>query len=417
MKKKVVIIAPFWKDPEHVGMYRTQRFFNWMKSEKYEIIVLSVGERNIETDYEWGKEIRITDPLKIYRTKISAEGITLPVRKENNYRRFIAYLFLIPDPLIFWVLKAARNNAVAKAVKDAQFVISSSPPEASHILAYKISKMTKSKLVIDLRDGWIDEPLKDVLKLPVRKSLEKYIEKKILSKSDRIFVTSEKWKKLLINRIAGLEQKVTVLTNGYPPKFSMDTLNIPKADNSILLIHAGRFKAGRRTHDINLLLKPLFSHIRSGSIIGKILLLGDLIPEEISEIELWKKKFDQFNWKLSSQKSVTRSEMLKLLQKADGLLLLSASEAPIPSKVFEYISTRKPILALTTHNSAVWELAKQISQMSVIDIHNFEGDEGRKVWSDYLQRVKSGDYTSVIPEEYSESALKDKFINNIILIS
>ncbi len=414
MNNKAVIIAPYWLDPEHVGMYRAQRFFNWLLSEKYEIIVISVGEGKATREYEWGKEVSLPDPLKIYRKKVSSEGKTIPVRRENKYRRFLAYLFLIPDPLIFWVLKAVKDSTILETIKDAGLIISSSPPEASHLLAYKLSKKKNTKLIVDLRDGWLDEPLKDVLRFPLRGVLEKIMERKILLKSDRIFVTSEKWKKLLTTRIKIIENKVTVLTNGYPPASGREE-KIPNSGNAdrILLMHSGRFKAGRRTHDIRLLIEPLYFFLGRSSSSGRILLLGDLTQEEINEIEIWKSKFDEFNWDLSFQKSVERSEMLKLLQNADGLLLLSASEAPLPSKIFEYIPSRKPILAFTSRGSAVWELAEQIPQMSVVDMNNFDDNIGKEAWELYFQRIKTKNYDCKVPDEYSESSLKSKFLNNI----
>ena len=217
-------------------------------------------------------------------------------------------------------MKAANDKNILGIIENAKFIISSSPPESSHLLAYKLAKKINTKFIIDLRDGWLDEPLKIVLNVPLRKYFEEKIEKKVLSGSSRIFVTSEKWKELLINRIPKLGQKVTVLTNGYPPANDTDN-STEESSPRILLIHSGRFKAGRRTHYIRLLIEPLHYYLRQYSSSGKILLLGDLRPDEINEVESWQKKFIQFNWELCSKKSVSRLEMLKMLQKADGLLL------------------------------------------------------------------------------------------------
>ncbi len=259
MKKKAIIIAPFWNDPEHIGMYRVQRFFNWLAEEGYEIIIISVGDTNIINSYKWGKEIIIKDPLKIYRRKISLERKTVQVRKGNKYRRFFAYFLLIPDPLIFWVLKVFRDKSILSMIKDARVIISSSPPESAHVLAFKISNLTGAKLIIDLRDGWLDEPLKNVLKIYLRRFIEKSLEKKILIKADTIFVTSKNWKKLLQNRIVELQDKISVLSNGYPLQSKANSSQKYRIHKQILLLHAGRFKAGRNTHDISLIIRPLSS--------------------------------------------------------------------------------------------------------------------------------------------------------------
>ncbi len=141
--------------------------------------------------------------------------------------------------------------------------------------------------------------------------------------------------------------------------------------------------------------------------------MGDLEKEEIEVINLWKDKFIIHKWELDYQRGISRDEMFSLLQIADGLLLLSASEAPIPSKLFEYIPTMKPILAITSCDSAVWELGNQIPQMSLVNQNDLNGEKSIESLKAFIKKIESGNYESKIPDEFTDIALRKIFFSHI----
>jgi len=181
---------------------------------------------------------------------------------------------------------------------------------------------------------------------------------------------------------------------------------LPKGlDEELVLIHAGRFSGSdaRRTPDI--LLAPLLQNLSLQPSKGVVRLIGSLSDDELKLIAPFKPQFQKIGWRIECPGSMPRDELLKLLPQADGLLLLSASYAALPSKLFEYIPTGKPIFAVTEKGNAAWRVAEQLPQASLINIL------GKKCGSDNVG-MQSAFYLPtafVVREEYSETALCMKF--------
>ena len=165
--KQVIIIAPFRNIEPHVGNLRVDRFVSWLK-EKYSIVLLSAGPSDEIFEYDDYTEIMIKDPLRLYPPKADPETQTvlaenLHVRKPNELRRRIAFWIFNPDPSIIWAKHASVHELFLSRVSDVHAVISTSPPESSHEANYYISKKLNCRMIVDLRDGWFDDPLKTYL--------------------------------------------------------------------------------------------------------------------------------------------------------------------------------------------------------------------------------------------------------------
>jgi len=410
---KIMIIAPFWGNPSHVGAYRVDRFIRWLSSIGIEIILVRAGAKNGIIKTEWGTEIMVRDPLKLYQG-VSGNN-PVPSRKPNKLRRKVSYILFNPDPTVVWAKRAARNADVIKHARDVKWILSSSPPESTHIASYLLARRLNAELIIDLRDGWLDEPLKPLLRdSRIRQWLEGRIEKRIAKHASRIFVTSEVWKELLQKRMTAVAEKITVLTNAYPNAAPLSAkLHSKSNSDRLTLLHTGRFTGSRLSQRISHLLNPLFLGIENSSITGKIVLLGQLTGEDLNEVDAWKKRFEFLNWYIEVKNAVSREEMFRTIEKADGLLMLSASNAAVPSKFFEYIPTGKPILAATLRESAIWKMSKNIPQIVAVDYNDSDKNNMIEQIKAFLTLCRQKDIKVKIPEEYSENYLRNIFLTNI----
>jgi hypothetical protein len=104
---------------------------------------------------------------------------------------------------------------------------------------------------------------------------------------------------------------------------------------------------------------------------------------------------------------VPRAEALARVRQAHGLLLLSASDAAIPSKTFEYLPSGRPILTITRRHGALWRLGQDLPQMFLVDPADPEG------WTSqvdaFLTACAGGDAYAV-PEQFTDSALGRRFL-------
>ena len=412
--KKAVIFAPFWRQPGHVGNYRVDRFVRWLAAEGFYVVLVRGGSVTGQRTESWGVELTVRDPLGLYRDTVPG-AVPVKKRKPNKLRRLLAYWLFNPDPGILWARTAARHSSVLEQAAGASFVLSSSPPESAHIGAAILAKKLKAKLIIDMRDGWLDEPLKPLLRNSrFQRWREGRLEHAILQQADKIFVTSRVWRSLLADRLPFTQDKTVVLTNGYPPDglFGLKQVSKRPANESLHLVHAGRFTGSRLSQKVGYLLEPLLMGLRGAGSHGVVTLLGSLEAADLEEIRRWQPQFNSKGWSIEVKDTLPRDEMMELLRQADGLLLLSASQAAIPSKLFEYLSLGKPIFTTTPQSSAVWMVGESLDQLFLTDYRK----PGESVVRSFLSATTMTENSYEAPGQFSEEALSKIFIKKVLTL-
>lgn len=369
-QRKVILFIPFWRQEGHVGNNRVDRFVRWLAEDGYVVCIIRAGSVDSVRQEPWGQEITVRDRMGLHVDPVPSKDTTVTTRKPNKYRRALAYWLFNPDPTIVWARAAARHPAVLQAMEGAAFILSSSPPESAHVGAWVLSRRTGVPHIVDMRDGWLDEPLKPLLRTSaVRRWIEGRLEARILRDATAIQVTSDVWKELLCERMPELRSKVQVLTNGYPQNTPTAPTSYKKVTSEeLVLIHAGRFIGSRLTQFPGLLLEPLLKNLSINPAKGVIKLIGSLSDAELKLIEPFKSLFSKIGWRIECLGSMPRGELLELLPKADGLLLLSASYAAIPSKLFEYVPSGRPIFVVTEKDSITWRICNALSQACVVEV-------------------------------------------------
>jgi hypothetical protein len=407
-QKRAVLFAPFWRQDGHVGNYRVDRFVRWLADDGYTVIMIRGGSSDGECQQPWGQEITVRDPLGLHRDTSPGSPTYVPPRKPNKLRGATAEWVFNPDPTVVWARVAARRTFVVQAVQGAAFILSSSPPESAHVGAWLLSRRTGVPHIVDMRDGWLDEPLRPLLRTSaLRRWREGRMEARILRDAKGIQVTSDVWKAFLCDRYPAFAPKVQMLTNGYPQHTTTPKPKPPREpDDELALIHAGRFLGSRLTQSPDLLLEPLLHNLSGQSSSGVVQLIGPLSNDELTIIEPFRSRFGAIGWRIECPGSLPRSEVLALLPKADGLLLLSASHAALPSKLFEYIPTGRPLFVVTYKGSATWNICALLPQATLIEIVTGSVDSGL---DNQTPCYAKPEYR--IPPEFCEQSLAQSFKN------
>jgi hypothetical protein len=402
--RRVVLVAPFWNRPGHVGVYRVDRFLRWLGAEGVSVVLVRAASQEWVTPRPWGIEIAVRDPFGFYPDR-APDHTTPHTRKASPIRRAVALALFNPDPTVVWARRMARHPAVLAHASGADLVLASSPPESVHVGAVRLAGHLGAGFVADLRDGWLDEPNRAVVAWGWRRRLEARLEARILHRAGAILVTSNRWKELLVERLPEVSRKTVVLTNAYPLSAIPDppSSSVPA---ELTLLHAGRFSGSRRTRHVGAMLEPLRQVSPDGTG-GRIRLLGALERDDHSELESWVPRLAATGWTVQAEPAVGRLEMLRALAAADGLLLLAESEAVIPSKLFEYLTAKRPILAVTPRTGAVWALGSDLPQMFLLE-PGAAADVVPTV-SAFLDACRSRDRDYVLPEDYGEPALAARF--------
>lgn len=410
--KHLMIIAPYWCDPQHLGQYRVERFVRWLSEAGIVISIVAAAEQETYSKMEWGHLICIPDPLGIYGKK-SDQRFSSTVQPKNAFvvkvrrrLRLLAYALLSPDPGVLWARRAMRHPLVKEYAGKADAILSSSFPESVHVAASCLASKFQLPLLIDMRDGWLDEPMKPLL---VSSALQRWreglIEKRILNQASLITVTSERWKKMLVERLPFCREKTVAVTNAFPPGSQLLPVAIKDKGRYLQLLYAGRIFSSRAERKIADLLQPLLDGLQGAH--GNLIFVGDLSIAEITELRAWSERFRAINWAIEIRPLVPRQTVLELVTNADGLIMLSSSQASIPAKLFDYLVSGHPILALAPMDSIVGEISSRLPQLFVAEYSSIES--ATKRIAQFIAACQDC-IAYPLPVEFSDESTKQQFM-------
>lgn len=201
--------------------------------------------------------------------------------------------------------------------------------------------------------------------------------------------------------------KTRVITNAYPP---MPTA--PLAEHAgvrrVALVHGGRFSGSDPRRSPALLLEPLLQALtRNPRWRGSICLPGDHSVADRAQIETYQSAFGKLGWELPAPSLMERSALGQLLQGSAGLLLIAAAYSPIPGKLFEYLPTGRPVLAIVPEGGAVWQLCEGFPQVFLLD--PLQANTHPAVVDRFLEAAAS-ERLWPAPTGYSDDAVRCKFL-------
>ena len=290
-----------------------------------------------------------------------------------------------------------------KASKQSDLVIATSPQLLVGVAGAIVSKINKKKFLIDIRDLWPDI----VLDMNVMKKYNpiylflKLLEKFMYKRSMYLVYNSPGFKSYLEQKYD--KEKMTLITNGIDD-FILDYFGNKKIEiqpkEKYQILYAGNLK----------ILVDLAEKRKN----IEILLVG-----KGSQENLIKEKIKEFNLKnITLISSVPRNELLKFYDETDILFLqlkdIKMFEKTIPSKIFEYLASQKPIIY------GVEGVAKKILMEEFNRKYYFKANDIKnleEILDLVIQDIESENYlkpdTEKLKNNYSRKILSKKYADLI----
>jgi glycosyltransferase involved in cell wall biosynthesis len=225
-----------------------------------------------------------------------------------------------------------------------------------------LKKWFKVKLVIDYRDAWSLNPYYQGLDRFHRSILkaDRVLERFLLRHTDLLVVSHQTMKENYLRQFRFLREGVEVVYNGFDPE------DIVIKEESLFpkftILHLGDFYARQKARDPSLFLSALQNFISREGIPPErleVLFIGETdeeIAKTISTLGL--------SSYVSCRERVPHPVAMRYLNQSHLLLLIESGDV-MTTKVFEYLATGKPILALIKEGE-IKELIEKYSKNSYI---------------------------------------------------
>lgn len=370
--RKVLVIAYYWPPAGGPGVQRWLKFVKYLQdfgiqpivyvpeNPHYPIIDPKL-EREIPTDVRILKQ-PISEPyswasiLFKNRTKKISSGI-IQEKEQSLIEKAMLWIrgnLFIPDARKFWVKPSIQFLTSIIKEEQIETVITTGPPHSLHLIGLGLKKRLKIQWVADFRDPWTSIGYHKKLRLTVgSQKKHKHLEKEVLTKADKIITTS----KTTANEFRAITDiSIKVITNGYD-----GPINEPNLDSEFTISHLGSLLTGRNPRSLWYVLKEIVAENAEFANDLKIQLAGVVggeVLESISENGLTRFTTQMGYLDHEKVQQVQRNSQVLLLLEIDSV----ETQGIIPGKLFEYMNSRRPILAMGPRN---WEAGEMVNEMSL----------------------------------------------------
>jgi glycosyltransferase involved in cell wall biosynthesis len=273
-----------------------------------------------------------------------------PAVEDTRPPRIVTKL-VVPDYCAAsWVPFALRKARRLVRQRGYDCVVSTSAFESAHLVPLLLGR-ERPAWIADLRDGWTFHPWRDAFPTRAQRSLDAALERRVVTTADQTTCVEMPVAEDLNSRFGiGAVQ----VPNGWDPELAGEgnLAEVPQLDpNRVSLVHTGKL-TGPWGRDPTPLLEALRRLGVDAPEIGQrleLVLAGRLARDERELIEA----FDLGDV-LRVLGPLPRAESIALQQRADVVVAITAPNLPweLPGKLFEYLGSGRPILALADGNEA-----------------------------------------------------------------
>lgn len=374
---KLLALAYYYPPGADSGTHRSLSLLNRLAAWGDEITVVTARE----ADYSVGTPVdpqlaaRVDPRIRVVRAPVRRPLYSLlrmravlrrrdpqiPVRGGErrlpglvSLKDAISGMLTYPDEHVGWIPGALRVAAAAIRSGAADRVYSSGGPWSSHLAAALLKQRFRVPVVLDFRDPWASNPDRRE-RSGVARMLDLRLESLCIRLADRVVANTEPLRQDFLHRYPDEPPgKFTTITNGFEPIAS----DAPRGrSHRFTIVHAGNIYPPR---DPSSLLCAAREAIRQGEIRAEELLIRFVgeFPGSVQLAPLLESA--ELRSAVEIMPRVPHTTALELQRDADLLVLLqNALPLQVPRKLFEYMSLRKPVLAIAENGGATAALMEE----------------------------------------------------------
>jgi len=423
----VLLVAFSYPPVERVGALRPAGLAKYLPSFGWIPVVLTAGrpearrtERNVfETPYR--------DVLACWKAKLGLDpsrgvhqqfGLPVAAKPDSRFAhtrilRAVKGILTYPDPSKGWIPFAREALAEIARRYRIEAIISTAPPFTAHMIASEAKPLLNCPWVADYRDLWNTHTLTMGERTGLAAAIMRRTEWRTIRHADALVTVSEPWAERLRRRYGS--HRVAAIANGF------DAEEFPPPPNPLTkeftITHTGQFYEGRR--DPTELLRAVRELIDEGSLAESDLRLRFYGPVEPFLINLLSElRLEQVS---EVHASIPRNKCLEVQRESQILLLLTwwnpEESGVLTGKVYEYLGSRRPILAVGGGRGAITELLEH-TQAGVQTLSKEKTKEVLREWYGLYRHLGQvpyhGDSGAIMQHTHREMARKYAALLNAI---
>jgi hypothetical protein len=410
MNKKILIITYYWPPNGGSGVQRWLKFVKYLPLLGWQPFVFtpenssfSIRDESFSKDIPPEAEIvkiPIWEPHGLFFKASKALGKKkiqqsdfLGDGKKSLFARISGWVrgnFFIPDARIFWVKPSVKFLTRYLEQNQINIIVTTGPPHSLHLIGLRLKKKNPSlKWIADFRDPWSEwDMLESLSASGLARRIHRNLEKRVLLGADRV-ITISPW---YVGRLELVRQRpVDLITNGFD---EADFGQIQRvATTQFTIRHVGNIDELRDPRPVMDQIREICIHFPEFSTQACIEFVGSV-----------NSSFKEYVNKDEVLSSVTRfvdhlphEELVKLYGSTDLQLLILAhkSLAPgnIPGKVFEYLASGNPILALGSVDGDVAQILKETKAGEVFERSDKNGIQSYLInrFEDWKEGISNAD--------------------------
>ncbi|MFV5695763.1 glycosyltransferase family 4 protein [Flavobacterium sp. LB3P122] len=366
--KKLLIITYYWPPAGGPGVQRWLKFVKYLpdfgiqpivfipENPTYPIVdenlIKEVSDTAIILKHKIFEPYQLASFFSKNKTKKISSGIIPNKKKQSLLDKTFLWIrgnLFIPDARVFWVKPSVSYLEKYILENNIDTIVTSGPPHSLHLIGLELKQKLDLKWFADFRDPWTTIGYHKSLRLSgYAAKKHKTLEQQVLNAADTIIVTSKTTK----TEFQAITSKpIAVITNGY------DIENVEKQtlDTKFSLAHIGSFLSERNPLILWECFVELLDEIPDFKSHLDIKLIGAVSQEVLETLTQF-----GLNPYLNNLGYVSHAEAIAHQRKSQVLLLIEIdsedTKSIIPGKLFEYMVSNRPIIAIGPNGSDFAEI-------------------------------------------------------------
>lgn len=366
LARRVLVLAYYFPPLGMSGVQRTLKFVKYLPAHGWQPTVLTVEPRAYFAHDDTLLEELQDLPIEIVRTAsrdpfsfLHKRGMTLRMPSHNRHVLMskLSQAVFIPDNKIGWKRHALSKSREILERESFDLIYATAPPYTAFLIGETLKKLYPDlPLVLDYRDAWLHNPLHSYV-TPLHRMRHRALEQRCLRVANRIVTINRRIKELLLTEYPMLGHgDIDIVPQGYDGEdFSPDIH--PQRQGPMVLTHAGTFYHNRTPRHLLHALAAIKSRAPHTAQDIRIQFVGMEREEDKALVQ---------NLGLESHVRflgyLPHRECVDILLSSHALFMM-IGEGPgedmmSTGKLYEYLGTRRPILACVPEGVARQALAK-----------------------------------------------------------